>query len=188
MYEYIHGKVVEVTEESVVIDVHGVGYKIWIPSSRGLPQIGEKVHLFTSWVVREQSQTLYGFVEKDERALFELLITLSGIGPKTALNVLAHFSLDDFNAVVQDQSAVRLAKVPGIGKKTAERLLVDLKGRIKIAPSAGGKRHKLQDALNALLNLGYTQTAAESAVKKAAEEVQDPNDLSSLITAALKFK
>ena len=183
MYEYIAGKLVEQTADSAIVDVQGIGYKILIPSNATLPQIGEKVHLFVAWVVREQSQTLFGFPEKEERELFELLITLSGVGPKTALNVLSH--IEDLAAVVEEKNAAALAKVPGIGKKTAERLLVDLKGRFKF--SGKKSNHKLQDALNALLNLGYTPSAAQNAVTKAAEEVKDPTDLSSLITAALKF-
>ena len=181
MYEYIKGTLVESNCDYSVIDVQGVGYRLLTPQA--LYQIGETVLLFASFVVREQSQTLFGFVDKDDRELFELLITLSGVGPKTALNVIGH--IDDLGSVVQMQNSAALAKVPGIGKKTAERLLVDLKGRLKIGTKVGGP--KLQDALAALLNLGYTPAAAEKAVKMAAAEVADPNDLSQLITSALKF-
>ncbi len=180
MYEYIQGTLVESTSQYAVLDVQGVGYRLSTPCT--LHQIGEKVLLYTSFVVREQSQTLFGFIEKQDRELFELLLTLSGIGPKTALNLIAH--IDDLGAIVEAQNATALAKVPGIGKKTAERLLVDLKGRLKSSGKVGGV--KLQDALAALLNLGYTLPAAEKAVKRAAEEVADPNDLAQLITSALR--
>ena len=182
MYEYIKGTLIESNDSYSVIDVHGIGYRLLTP--RPLHEVGQTVLLYTSFIVREQSQTLYAFVTKEDRELFELLITLSGVGPKTALNVIAH--IDDLLSVVEMQNAAALAKVPGIGKKTAERMLVELKGRVKAGMKMGGNP-KLQDALAALLNLGYSPSAAEKAVKMAAAEVDDPNDLSQLITTALKF-
>ncbi|MCH9611471.1 MAG: Holliday junction ATP-dependent DNA helicase RuvA [Chlamydiales bacterium] len=181
MYEYIKGTLIESADDYAVVDVNGVGYRLLVP--RVLPRIGKTVLLYTSFVVREQSQTLFGFVERGDRQQFELLITLSGVGPKTALNLVGH--IEDLGSVVEMGNSAALAKVPGIGKKTAERLIVELKGRVKVGSNLGSP--KMQDALTALLNLGYSPQAAEQAVKKAAEEVKDPNDLSQLITSALKY-
>lgn len=191
MYEYFHGNLAEKTPQAAIVDVRGVGYKLWIPIHLfgKLPHIGERVLLYASWVVREMSQTLYGFETKEERDLFELLLTLSGIGPKTALGIVGYFSVADLEEAVRMENSKTLSKVPGIGKKTAERLIVDLKGRLKVTASCKSPSFsRIEDALNALLNLGYTQTQAEFAVKKAAEELTDESDLSLLITAALKYQ
>lgn len=181
MYEYIKGTLIDSKEGEAIIDVQGIAYRIHVP--RALHQIQEEVLLYTSLVVREQSHTLFGFLSKVDRELFELLITLSGVGPKTALNVIGH--IDDLGSVVEMQNSAALAKVPGIGKKTAERLILELKGRVKVGSKLGSPQ--LQDALAALLNLGYSPMAAEKAVKKAAEELKGVHDLSQLITTALKF-
>lgn len=159
-----------------------------MPSNYRLPAIGESCRLYTAFVIKEYSQSLYGFLEEEQRDLFEWLITLSGIGPKTALNMLSHFSLEDFHLIVQEQDIAAFAKVPGIGKKTAEKLLLEFKGRFKGVLSIKGNKDHLQDALGALLNLGYSQVAAEKAIKRACEDVEDPHDLSTLITVALKYQ
>jgi holliday junction DNA helicase RuvA len=191
MYEYFNGKLAEKNGQFAVIDIGGIGYKLLIPSSlcHQLPQIGNQVFLYTSWVVREQSQTLYGFALKEERELFELLLTVSGIGPKTALGLVGHFDPLCFQETIRKGSVATLAKAPGIGKKTAEKLIVDLKNRLNLSiVSSAQFSSKSQDALNALLRLGYSQSSAELAVQKASEELSEEHDLPTLITAALKYQ
>ena len=190
MYDYFNGKLVEKTTQIAVIDVQGIGYKLLIPSSllHKLPPLGHAVLLYASWVVREMSQTLYGFGEKEERDLFEQLLGVAGVGPKTALNIVGHFELSALEDAVRKGSAAALAQVPGIGKKTAEKLLLDLKSRLKVTSlPKKAISSKVQDSLNALIRLGYSQTSAELAIQKALEELPEESDLPSLITAALKY-
>lgn len=189
MYEYFRGKLVEKNQLYAVIEIQGIGYKIFTPLSHypRLPDEGEGVFLYTSWVIREASQTLYGFLSKRERDLFELLITLSGIGPKTGLSLVGHLEMSDFESAIMTGNVSLLSKVPGIGKKTAERLIVDLKGKFTGFEPSGLKQTSLRyDALNALMNLGYSQTTAEKAINQALKEVPLESELSVLISAALK--
>ncbi len=186
MYEYIEGELVELTTAHAVVNVGGIGYKLLVPVTLFGQQIGKKTRFYTSWVVREMSQTLFGFLSKQERDLFETLITLSGIGPKTGLSMIGHLSMSEMRRAVQTQNAALLARVPGIGKKTAERLLVDLKNKCFDALPVQAP-DQLSDALQALLNLGYSQAAAQKAVQLAAKEVGDSSDTPTLISAALRF-
>lgn len=191
MYEYFHGLLVEKNASYVVVEINGIGYKLHIPVNLmdKLPHNGEKTFFYVSWVIRENSQTLYAFMKKEERDLFELLLTLSGIGPKTALSLVGHFELEDFKAIVQKEDSKSLAHAPGIGKKTAERLIVDLKDKLKFSTHSKTQfSSKTQDALNALMHLGCSESNAEIAIKKATEELTDECDLSALITAALKYQ
>ncbi|HEY4832455.1 MAG TPA: Holliday junction branch migration protein RuvA [Waddliaceae bacterium] len=188
MYEFFRGNLIEKCPHYAILDVQGVGYKLHIPVTLlgRLPDIGEKVFFYTSWVVREMSQTLYGFDRKEERDLFDLLLTLSGIGPKTALGVIGHFELSEFEKVIREENAMALTRVPGIGKKTAERLMIDLRDRLKLLKTPY-INSKVQDAMNALLHLGCSQVNAQQAIKKAVDEMSGEYDLSSLITTALKY-
>lgn len=189
MYEYFRGKLIEKNQLYAVIEIQGIGYKVFTPLSHyaRLPDEGEGVFLYTSWVVREASQTLYGFLSKKERDLFELLITLSGIGPKTGLSLVGHLEMNDFETAIITGNVSLLSKVPGIGKKTAERLIVDLKGKfVGVEPSGLKQASHRHDALNALMNLGYSQTTAEKAINQALKEVPLESDLPVLISAALK--
>lgn len=192
MYAYIKGTLVEAAPFEVVVDVHGVGYRalVSLKDFGRLPQIGESLLLYTSFVVRELSHTLYGFLSKEESLLFEELITVTGIGPKTGLGIIGHLSFTELQEAVQTHDIACLAKVPGIGKKTAERLLIELQGRFKIraAPQGIKPAGHLNDALQALIQLGYSQAMAEKAVKKAAEALKPDCDLSTLITTALKYR
>jgi len=192
MYEYIKGTLVEATALDAIIDVQGIGYHVFIPVSDfgELSQIGEKVLLYTSFVVREMSQTLYGFLTKESRDLFEKLITISGIGPKTGLGIIGHLSFEEMQEAVRTHDCATFVRVPGIGKKTAERLLIELEGRFKVqvVPQAAQPTGRLSDALQALMQLGLTSKAASTAVKKAADALSPECDLSTLITAALKYR
>jgi Holliday junction DNA helicase RuvA len=150
----------------VLLDVAGVAYEVDVPMSTfyTLPATGEVVTLFTHLAVREDAHTLYGFASLEERAAFRQLIRISGIGARTALSVLSGLSVADLAQAVAMQEAGRLTKIPGIGKKTAERLLLELKGRLaEVHAPAGGE--KPSDVLNALLALGYSEKEALGAVK-----------------------
>jgi Holliday junction DNA helicase RuvA len=182
----IHGKLVEKNPPQVVVMSHGVGYEIDVPMSTfyHLPGTGAEVELLTHLVVREDAHLLYGFLTAAERGAFRQLLKVSGVGPKVALSVLSGLSVEDLSIAVTSQDAARLTKVPGIGKKTAERLVLELRDRLPAAMNvsrsnagpAGG------DVLNALLGLGYNEREAQAAVKQLPEGLQ----LADAIRHALK--
>jgi holliday junction DNA helicase RuvA len=160
----------------VLVDCNGVGYEVDVPMSTfyNLPAVGEKVSLLTHFVVREDAQVLYGFGSGAERAAFRELIRISGVGPRTALSVLSGMSVADIAQAVTAQDAARLVKVPGIGKKTAERLLLELKGRfgpdLGLA-SSGSASDAQSDILQALVALGYSDKEAAASVKALPKDV-----------------
>ncbi len=166
----ISGKLIARHPPQVVVDVHGVGYEIDVPMSTfyQLPATGSDVTLFTHLIVREDAHQLYGFASEQERRVFRQLLKISGVGARTALSVLSGLSVADLFAAVSAQDAARLTKVPGIGKKTAERLLLELKDKLDVtvatAAAAGGAH--AGDVLNALLALGYNDKEAAWAVKQ----------------------
>ena len=154
----------------IVIDVGGVGYEVDVPMSTfyALPATGERVQLMTHYVVREDAHLLYGFATNDERAAFRQLIKVTGIGPKVALAVLSGLSVSELNQAIMLQDVKRLTRVPGIGTKTAERLLLELRG--KAVTGAGGSAlpappSPADDVVNALLALGYNEKEAASACR-----------------------
>ena len=150
----------------VLVDVGGVAYELDVPMSTfyTLPATGDAVTLFTHLAVREDAHTLYGFATLEERTAFRQLIRISGVGARTALSVLSGLSVAELASAVAMQDAARLTKVPGIGKKTAERLLLELKGKLADV-SASPSTEKASDVLNALLALGYSEKEAAMAVK-----------------------
>jgi holliday junction DNA helicase RuvA len=175
----ITGVLIHKAPPSIVVDVNGVGYEIDVPMSTlyALPANGEKVSLVTQLIVREDAHLLYGFATEAERGSFRQLLKISGIGPKVALAVLSGLSVDELASAIASQDVARLTRIPGIGKKTAERLLLELKG--KLVSTEGGSIHKLSspssmssDVLNALLGLGYSEREANGAL------VNLPPDLS----------
>ncbi|MCF8208618.1 MAG: Holliday junction branch migration protein RuvA [Rhodoferax sp.] len=159
----------------VVVDCGGVGYEVQVPMSSfyNLPGVGDKVSLLTHFVVREDAQILYGFGTAPERAAFRELIKISGVGPRTALSVLSGMAVAELAQAVTLQESGRLIKVPGIGKKTAERLLLELKG--KLGGDLGATSAPVSDAhadiLQALLALGYSDKEAAAALKSLPTEV-----------------
>jgi len=163
------GTLLEKNPPQVLIDVHGVGYEVDVPMSTfyNLPSTNEKITLLTHFVVREDGQFLYGFATQAERYAFRQLVKISGIGARMALAVLSGLSVNDLAQAVARQEVGRLIKVPGIGKKTAERLLLELKGKLADALPASGivtdEAH--HDILNALLALGYNDREAALAMK-----------------------
>jgi Holliday junction DNA helicase RuvA len=153
----------------IMIDCHGVGYEVQVPMSTfyNLPERGHTVSLLTHFVVREDAQLLYGFATAGEREAFRQLIKIAGVGPRTALSVLSGMSVTELAQAVTLQEAGRLVKVPGIGKKTAERLLLELKGKLgpDIGLAAGPSSDAQSDILQALLALGYNDREAAAALK-----------------------
>ena len=163
------GQLLEKNPPEVLVDCHGVGYEVQVPMSTfyNLPAVGQTVSLLTQFIVREDAQLLYGFATARERAAFRELIKISGVGPRTALSILSGMGVADLAQAVSLQEAGRLVKVPGIGKKTAERLLLELKG--KLGADVGVRAHAANDSqadiLQALLALGYNDKEAAAALK-----------------------
>jgi Holliday junction DNA helicase RuvA len=166
------GLLLEKNPPLITLDVHGVGYEVDVPMSTfyNLPAVGERTTLFTHMVVREDGQFLYGFLTEEERATFRQLLKISGIGARTALAVLSGLSAHELAQAVVMREVGRLIKIPGIGKKTAERLLLELRDKLpKISGSSAVSITAAQDAgsdiLNALLALGYSDREAQQAMK-----------------------
>ena len=173
----LNGTLADKNPPQVLVDCHGVGYEVDVPMSTfyNLPGVGEKVTLITHFVVREDAQVLFGFGSAAEREAFRQLIRISGVGPRTALSVLSGMSVADIAQAVTAQDATRLIKVPGIGKKTAERLLLELKGKIGAdlgsTPGAGPATDAQADILQALVALGYSDKEAQAALKPLPKDV-----------------
>ena len=166
------GHVVEKNPPQILLDVQGVGYEVDVPMSTfyNLPATGERVVLFTHLVVREDAHLLFGFGSEPERRAFRQLIKISGIGARTALSVLSGLSVAELAEAVTMQDTGRLTKIPGIGKKTAERLLLELKDKLGVELTTAVGVHRLQpissDVLHALSALGYSDKEAVAVVKK----------------------
>lgn len=169
------GILAERNPPQVVVDCNGVGYEVDVPMSTfyNLPATGQRVSLLTHFVVREDAQVLYGFGTGEERAAFRQLVKISGIGPRMALGVLSGLSVAELAQVVTLQDTGRLVKIPGIGKKTAERLLLELKGKLgaDIALPAHAASDAQADILQALVALGYSDKEAAAALKALPKDV-----------------
>jgi len=175
----INGKIIEKQPPQLLVDVQGVGYEIASPMSTfyQLPNLGEVVTLHTHMVVREDAQLLYGFASLAERSLFRILIKISGVGPKLALTILSGMNANEFIVCVQDNDAAALVRLPGVGKKTAERLIVELRDKLKDqdvdmssavtvgVESAPASSSPVADAVSALITLGYKATEASRMVR-----------------------
>lgn len=181
MITYLEGVLREALPTQAVIEVHGVGYEVFIPLSSydRLPQPGQTVRLLTHLVVREDAHLLFGFASTEERDLFRLLVTrVSGVGPKLALAVLSGMDVVRFKAAVVESDIASIAKISGLGKKTAERIVLELKDKLGVAaaweaasashePAAGARA--ANDAILALIALGYKQVSAAKAVREVAQ-------------------
>jgi holliday junction DNA helicase RuvA len=172
----IAGNLLEKNPPQILVDCNGVGYLLEVPMSTfyNLPALGEKVALLTHFVVREDAQILFGFATAQERETFRQLIKISGVGPRTALGILSGMSVADLSQAVTLQDANRLTKVPGIGKKTAERLLLELKGKLGADIGAGSplQSDAQADILQALVALGYSDKEATAALKALPKDVE----------------
>lgn len=192
MIARLSGVLVEVTTDRALLDVGGVGYELAIPlgTFTVLPPAGERAVLQVHTHVREDAIQLFGFATAQEKYVFERLLSVSGIGPKVALTVLSGLPLPELVTAIATQNARRLSSIPGIGKKLAERLGLELKEKMAALGTVSAKAERpmtsaTDDAVGALLNLGYKAAQAETAVAAAAREV-DPADLNALLAAALK--
>ncbi len=196
MFEYIKGVLTQASPVKVTLETHGVGYLLFIPFNNysRLPKIGTELTLYVSTVIREDSHKSYGFLTSEQRDLFECLIEVSGIGPKTGLALLGHMEIDDLQFAIAQSNTPAICKIPGIGKKTAERLVVELRDKVTkfgdktsahpLSSSAG--KGVIGDAISALINLGYNPAQAQKAIKTAIGKSEEEPELAKLITTALR--
>ncbi|WP_284335921.1 Holliday junction branch migration protein RuvA [Comamonas sp. NoAH] len=186
------GTLLEKNPPEVLVDCHGVGYEVQVPMSTfyNLPSLGEKIGLLTHFIVREDAQLLYGFATAQERQTFRALIKITGVGPRMALSLLSGLSIDELAQAVALQEVGRLVKVPGIGKKTAERLLLELKGKLGDAVVSGAatqvKSDAQSDILQALLALGYNDKEAAVGLKALPADVEVSDGIKLAIKALTK--
>lgn len=198
MISFLRGKLVEALPTQVIVEANGLGYDVLIPltSFDKLPPLGQEVKLLTHLVVREDAHVLYGFASAAERDLFRLLInTVSGIGPKIALNILSGISATAFRGAVANGDAKTLAQISGVGKKTAERIVVELKDKIG-APGAweaasaqralSPEDQKINDAVLALVALGFKQVEAHDTVRRAQANLGAQATVEDLVRTCLK--
>lgn len=199
MITFLEGTLVEALPTQIVVAVQGIGYKVLIPLSSfdKLPAAGAQIKILTHLQIREDAHVLYGFATAAERDLFRLLVNnVSGIGPKTALDVLSGISVSSFKAAVVHGDATLLSKTKGIGKKTAERIIVELKDKVGIAAaweaaSAGHaptpEQTQINDAVLALISLGYKQVDAHKAIKQALQKGEPARTTEDLVRQSLKL-
>lgn len=191
MFEFIRGKLVQALPSKAVIDVNGVGYRLIISlkTFQKMPQMGHEAFFYVSPVVREDGHFLFGFLTLEDRDIFELLISVNGVGPKTAIGILGHVDIADFQMAIVQANTALLSKIPGIGKKTAERLVIELKDRFNKGAAVNlpqAASNVASDAISALINLGYHPLDAQKAIKKVLSVHQKEPTLSELITGALR--
>lgn len=199
MIAYIKGTVEDITEENVVLDVHDIGYNIKISAGTAgrLPRVGQVVKLYTYTCVREDAFLLYGFLTRDELELFKLCITVSGIGPKGGLAILSVMDADSLRFAIMSGDVKALSKAPGVGKRTAERLILELKGKISMEDTQVGREilgnggelgvadtEQKREAIEALVSLGYGQAESMKAVNSI--EGIENMDSGAVLKAALK--
>ena len=163
MYEYLNGELAHILPTAIVIDVHGVGYQVVFANPYRLQDsLKKQIKVLVQQVVREDSITLYGFISSEERELFQRLISVSGIGPKSAMSILANDDTEGFVNAVESGNVTYLTKFPGVGKKTAQQIILDLKGKFEVLPEEATKavvstnQAILEEAKEALLGLGYS--------------------------------
>lgn len=199
MISYIRGELIAIEEEKVIVDVNGVGFGIFMPGQamNMLPTIGEEVKLHTYMNVREDAIQLFGFLTRDDLNVFKLVIGVSGIGPKGGLSILSHLSPDDLRFAVMSHDVKAISGAPGIGKKTAEKLIIELKDKLSIedvleraadtsSHVATNVTNQIQsEAVQALVALGYGNTEALKAVKKV--EVNEDTTVEDVLKLSLKY-
>lgn len=195
MISYIKGELTEISEDSIVVESAGVGYHIMVPASlfRELPAVGRQVKIYTHFQVKEDSVSLYGFFSREDVRIFRMLIGVSGIGPKGALGILSVLSPDDLRFAVLAEDVAAISKAPGIGKKTAQKCIIELKDKLSLEEAvelkmahgqslaAGADEDPRDEAMQALVALGYSASDAMRAVKAAQGDTVEE-----LIKSALK--
>ena len=197
MIAFLKGELSAIYEDKCVIEVSGIGYNVMMPSSclSTLPSIGEEIKIYTYLSVREDAMQLYGFNTNDELSLFKMLITVNGIGPKAGLSILSFMSSDDLKFAILSSDSKTISKVPGVGPKTAQRLIIDLKDKIDLLDTFEQKlsknvvaSSKLSDekneAIEALVALGYSQKDAYAAVSNA--NVSEDGSVEEILKVALR--
>ena len=189
MITHLTGKLAEKHPPQITIDVNGVGYELEVSMQTfyQLPSIGDSIHIHTQLIIREDAHLLFGFADKTERATFRQLVKVSGIGAKTALGILSALNADELALAIAQEDIKRLSAAPGIGKKTAERMILELRGKLAPAESAAGLfapavADASEDIISTLLALGYNEREARAAVKGIAADV----DVSEGVRLALK--
>ncbi len=190
MYEYLNGIIKEKKESFVILDVNGIGYFIQIPLSSfsKLGSVGEKACIYTRFIVKEDAHFILGFHNKEEREKFDLLIPISGIGPKMALNIIGHLKDNLFYTAISEANVPLFSKIPGIGLKTSKRIILEIQDKLKnkhIYSEQTLSSQILQDGLNALIHLGYRPEQAQKAIYKVFEKNQNIT-LEELISTALQ--
>ncbi|MDN3510321.1 MAG: Holliday junction branch migration protein RuvA [Candidatus Jettenia sp. CY-1] len=195
MLDYIRGRVISKSPTRLILEVLGIGYRLHIPLStfEKIPNHG-KVTILTQLFIREDQIKMFGFATGEERDLFQLLLSVKGIGPNTAITILSGSTVDDIRHAVMHEDVKALEKIKGIGKKTAERIILELKENVKeLAKSVPigmsvQQRALISDAVMALISLGYGRMVAEKAVSEAAKKLQEIDTIEALVREALKYK
>ena len=181
----LRGRLVSRRPDNVIVEVNGVGYHVNVPLNilSNLPEEGSNVFLHIYTHVREDALQLYGFATEDEKKIFTTLLGITGIGPKMALNILSGISRDDFLHAIETEDVALLCRIPGLGKKTAHRLILELRGKL---PSAEKPRDRVfEDTLSALVNLGYKKSVAQESLEMAYKK--GSKDIESLLKESLKY-
>jgi Holliday junction DNA helicase RuvA len=181
MISFIRGKLVQKERDYIIVDVHGIGYRISVPPTSNLSE-SDEIEVYTHLHVKENAFELYGFFSLEEEELFERLIGVSGVGPKTAMNILSKASVSELKTAIDREDIDIMMNVSGIGKKTAQRLILELKGKLGEEIEAT----EMRDAVSALTSLGYRPTDARGATRKAAAELEDYT-VEDLIRTSLRF-
>lgn len=193
MIYFIEGTLISKVRAHALVETHGVGYEIAITLGgyEALPLPGKKVRLYTYHHVREDAQQLFGFLEEKEREFFSLLISVSGVGPKVAMNLLGAIRLPDLRQAIYTEDASRLSMLPGIGKKTSERIILELKGKVQPVvkgemPTEDSPESALwNEALLALLSLGYNHSTAQKALKRTLQKHKETESVEELVRKSL---
>ncbi|MBT3394478.1 MAG: Holliday junction branch migration protein RuvA [Waddliaceae bacterium] len=198
MIDFVKGELFELYPTHAIIDVNGIGYKIFISASDygKMPATEADITLHTSFIIRENFQALYGFLTTQERDIFNLLLTVSGIGPKMALALISSLDAEALHTAINTNDTALIAKTPGIGKKTAERLVIDIRDKFSSinnictrfsTTKATPQSKDIEDAISALTNLGYNKKSVEKAINKTLSgTTNDTLPLLELITTSLK--
>jgi len=196
MFNYLYGKLVHKNPTNIVLDVNGVGYQLNISLNtfEKLPEVESELRIYTVLIPREDSIQLYGFFDEDEKQMFEQLVSISGIGPKVAQSILSGINPDELRNYIIQGNSVALTNIPGVGKKTAERMILELKDKLtKISPPekiiSKDKEEIRMQAYQALITLGYQKQLAEKSIRSALNEINSNNEelnIENLIKKALK--